>query len=68
MTNALPIGSRLFILLVAGLILSFLWAAVMAPGGLELQVAPVKGGPPLLVLPLMPGERFTLHYYHSVEN
>jgi hypothetical protein len=61
-------GSRLFILLAAGLILSVFWAAVMAPGGLELQVAPVKGGPPLLVLPLMPGERFTLHYYHSVEN
>ncbi len=68
MRNALPIGSRLFIFLAAGLILSVFWAAVMAPGGLELQVAPVKGGPPLLVLPLMPGERFTLHYYHSVEN
>jgi hypothetical protein len=68
MRNALRIGSRLFILLAAGLILSVFWAAVMAPGGLELQVAPVKGGPPLLVLPLMPGERFTLHYYHSVEN
>jgi hypothetical protein len=61
-------GSRLFILLAAGLILSVFWTAIMAPGGLELQVAPVKGGPPLLVLPLMPGERFTLHYYHSVEN
>lgn len=38
------------------------------PGGLELRVAPVKGGDPLLVLPMQPGERFTLHYYHSVEN
>lgn len=38
------------------------------PGGLELRVTPVKGGQPLLVLPLEPGERFTLHYYHSVEN
>ena len=66
--SALLSGSRLFILLAAGLILSVFWAAVMAPGGLELLVAPVKGGPPLLVLPLMPGERFTLHYYHSVEN
>lgn len=38
------------------------------PGGLELRVSPVRGGPPLLVLPLEPGERFTLRYYHSVEN
>jgi hypothetical protein len=68
MRNAWPISSRLFIFLAAGLILSFLWAAVLAPGGLELKVVPVKDGPPLLVLPLMPGERFTLHYYHSVEN
>jgi hypothetical protein len=42
--------------------------ARLAPGGLELQVVPLKGGSPLLVLPLKPGERFTLHYYHSVEN
>jgi hypothetical protein len=42
--------------------------ALLAPGGLELQVVPVKGGPPLLILPMQPGERFTLHYYHSVEN
>ena len=38
------------------------------PGGLELLVTPVTGGKPLLVLPLKPGERFTLQYYHSVEN
>jgi hypothetical protein len=43
-------------------------AGLLAPGGLELRVVPIKGGPPLLVLPLEPGERFTLHYYHSVEN
>jgi hypothetical protein len=52
----------------AGFGLIFILAGVLAPGGLELQVVPVKGGPPLLVLPLEPGERFTLHYYHSVEN
>jgi hypothetical protein len=40
----------------------------MLSGGLELTVTPVKGGPPLLVLPLKPGERFTIRYYHSVEN
>jgi len=43
-------------------------AAFFAPGGLELRVTPIQGGKALLVLPLDPGERFTLHYYHSVEN
>ncbi len=61
-------GGRLFILPAAGLIAALLLAGVFAPGGLELKVVPVKGGPPLLVLPLEAGERFTLHYYHSVEN
>jgi hypothetical protein len=60
-------GRRLF-LGAAGLALMLAVAGWFAPGGLELQVVPVKGGPPLLVLPLQPGERFTLHYYHSVEN
>ena len=58
----------LFVLLAAGCFLTLFLFAVMMPGGLELQVVPIKGGPPLLVLPLVPGERFTLHYYHSVEN
>jgi hypothetical protein len=52
----------------AGITLALIVAGWLAPGGLELQVVPLKGGPPLLVLPLQPGERFTLHYYHSVEN
>jgi len=43
-------------------------AGLLAPGGLELRAVPVMGGAPLVVLPLEPGERFTLHYYHSVEN
>jgi hypothetical protein len=60
--------SRRLFLGAAGLALTLLVAGLLAPGGLELQVVPVKGGPPLLVLPLEPGERFTLHYYHSVEN
>jgi hypothetical protein len=38
------------------------------PGGLELNISPVKGGPPLVVLPLEAGEPFTIHYFHSVEN
>ena len=59
---------RLPFLAAAGFGLALLVVGVVAPGGLELQVVPVKSGPPLLVLPLEPGERFTLHYYHSVEN
>jgi hypothetical protein len=45
-------------------------AALLAalPGGIELRITPVRGEAPLLVLPLIPDERFTLHYYHSVEN
>ncbi len=54
--------------ILAGLVSVFLVIAAWAPGGLELRVVPVKGGQSLLVLPLEAGERFTLHYYHSVEN
>jgi hypothetical protein len=60
--------SWLFIFVAAGLVLTVSALALLTPDGLELRVVPVKGGPPLLVLPLEPGERFTLHYYHSVEN
>ena len=64
-----PSGRRALLLLkIAGLICLLLLAAGIRPGGLELFVVPVKGGDPLLVLPMSPGERFTLHYYHSVEN
>ena len=52
----------------AGLVLTWSVLALLTPDGLELRVIPIKGDPPLLVLPLEPGERFTLHYYHSVEN
>ena len=52
----------------AGLVAAFFLASWRLPGGLELAVMPVKGGAALLMLPLQPGERFTLHYYHSVEN
>jgi hypothetical protein len=60
--------SRRLLLGAAGLAIALFVAGLLAPGGLELQVVPVKDGPPLLVLPLEAGERFTLHYYHSVEN
>ena len=52
----------------AGLIIVLLAVAWFMPGGLELHITPVAGGKPIVVLPLAPGEPFTLHYYHSVEN
>jgi hypothetical protein len=55
-------------LLAGGCVGVYLIVAAAWPGGLELRITPVKGGEPLLVLPLEPGERFTLHYYHSVED
>jgi hypothetical protein len=58
----------LTILANAGLVFFLLLILSLMPGGLELRVDPVKGGESLLVLPLEPGERFTLHYYHSVED
>jgi len=60
--------SRLSILSIAGLVFSLFLVAWLIPGGLELRVIPVKVEKPVLVLPLKAGERFTLHYYHSVEN
>ena len=56
------------VLLATGLGLYLLVAILSPSGDLELRVVPVKGGRPLLVLPIKPGERFTIHYYHSVEN
>ncbi len=59
---------RISLMIVSGLILFFLVAIGMHPGGLELDITPVHGGKPLLVLPLQPDEHFTVRYYHSVEN
>lgn len=56
------------VLVVAAAVLAAAALLAALPGGLELRVSPVKGGPPLAVLPLAPGEQFTVHYYHSVEN
>ncbi|MDY6793512.1 MAG: DUF1850 domain-containing protein [Thermodesulfobacteriota bacterium] len=56
------------ILSLVGLVFSLILTAWLEPGGQELRITPVKGGKPLLVLPLEPGERFSIHYYHSVEN
>lgn len=51
-----------------GLVLFILLTAWLIPGGLELCVTLVKENKNVLVLPLNPGERFTIHYFHSVEN
>ncbi len=61
-----PGRKRVFV--ISGLVLAGLVLVWHLPGGLELCVTPVKGGDPLAVLPLAPGERFTIHYFHSVEN
>jgi hypothetical protein len=53
---------------VVGLVCFVVLLFWFSPGDLELRVASLKTGDLLLVLPLKPGERFTLHYYHSVEN
>ncbi len=57
-----------FILPIAGLAFFLLLILRLLPGGLELRVVHVKSGNPVLVLPLKADERFTLRYYHSVEN
>ena len=50
----------------AGLILTGM--AAWIPGPLELHLTLVRDNRPLLILPMDPDERFTIHYYHSVEN
>lgn len=62
------IPARRIVWVIAGPLLLLLAAGIYLPGGMQLRVTPVQGGAPLLVLPLEPEERFTLHYYHSVEN
>jgi hypothetical protein len=64
-----PPARGVTIVLAVGVLLSLTGILAAAPGGgLELRIAPMGGGDPLLVLPLNAGERFTIRYYHSVEN
>lgn len=56
------------VLCLSGLVLLLIGAALLIPAGLALHVTLAEDDTPVLVLPLAPGERFTLHYYHSVEN
>lgn len=59
---------RFIVFFITGLVILLLLVACFIPGGLELRVTLAESGKPLLVLPLKPGERFVIHYYHSVEN
>lgn len=59
--------ARLALIALAGLAGAALCWGGLQPGGLVLSVTPVQGGAPLLQLPLMPGQRFTLRYVHSVD-
>lgn len=60
--------AAVFVLCMSGLVLLLAAAAGRIPWGLALHVTLVADDSTVLVLPLAPGERFTLHYYHSVEN
>lgn len=60
-------GPMIFICML-GLVVSLLLTAWLTPGGLELRLTLVKENRSFLVLPIKPNERFTIHYYHSVEN
>ncbi len=60
-------GARLLLTAAAGLFAVLVLAASAAPGGIEVSVVPVRGGPPLWVAYMDPGERFTLRYVHSVD-
>lgn len=59
---------KIIIFCFTSMVFLFLLITFILPGDLELRVETVKGGKQLLVLPLKPGELFTIHYYHSVEN
>lgn len=64
----LPRPARIGLIVAAGLFLFFAVGIGFSQGGLELAITPIRDGLPLLVLPMKPGERFTIRYYHSVEN
>jgi hypothetical protein len=57
-----------FIIIVCGLGLVLLSILLALPGDPELVLTRVKDQKTVMVLPLKPGELFTIHYFHSVEN
>jgi len=60
--------SFIILFCVLGLVASLLLTILATPGGVQLRLTLVDEKTPFLVFPLSPGERFTIHYYHSVEN
>lgn len=52
----------------SGLVLMLTGTVRLVPQAVALHVALAGEDTPFLVLPMAPGERFTLQYYHSVEN
>ena len=70
MMSALKNGYRLNrpLTMIGGLAVVLFATGFFPPGGFALSVTPVRGGAPLAVLYLKAGERFTIRYYHSVEN
>ncbi len=61
-----PRGCLVFF--ITGLVFLLFLVFCFLPGDLELRLTLVESGKTLLVLPIKPGERFSIHYYHSVEN
>ncbi len=61
-------SSSIIAFCILGLFSSLILTAWLTPGGLELKITLVKEDKILFALPLEPEERFTIHYYHSVEN
>lgn len=60
---------RLLPFIALGVIIgALLTAGLKQSGELELRLTLLKTQRPLLVLPMKPEERFTVHYFHSVEN
>jgi len=53
---------------VSGLVLLLTAAVRLIPETVALDLVLAEDDSPVLTLPLMPEERFTLQYYHSVEN
>ncbi len=57
-----------FVICLSGLVLLLAGVTRLLPAGVALHVILAEENTPVLVLPMTSKERFTLHYYHSVEN
>jgi len=68
MTASIMVSRLRLFLTFLGLFATVLLILGLQSGDLELRIVLVNTSQPLLVLPMRAHERFTLHYYHSVEN